>query len=114
MRISPFSSSMFEFIAAIIFVISAGAIFAILLRKIPILITLPQNGTTGIKKHSIILDAEKKIAAWFLSFKKMVWLHKVLSWVKIMTLKTEVSVDKLLHGIRKKAQKIDDEMKEKR
>jgi hypothetical protein len=105
---------MFEFIASIIFVVSLGAVLAIVLRKIPVLVTLPQNGSTGIKKHSLILDAEQKFEEWFLAFRKMVWLHKVLSWVKVMTLKIEVWVDHLLHGIRKKAQNIDKEINEKK
>ena len=104
----------FELTAIIVFALSLGAVLVILLRKIPVLVVLPQNGSTGLKKHSLILDAEQKFQTWFVSFRKMVWLHKMLSWAKVMILKTEVRVDHLLHGIRKKAQKIDKEISEKK
>ena len=100
-----------ELIATIIFVLSFGGIVFILVKKVPTLNTLPQNGTTGIKKHHYILEFENKIKDILISFEKQVLLHKILSWVKVITLKVEIKVDKLLHGIRRKAQQVDKDRK---
>jgi hypothetical protein len=93
---------MFESIILIIFVVSLGGVIFILARKMPVLHTLPQNGNTGFKKHHIILDIEKRIKEFFIYFEKQIYLHKFLSWVKVMTLKIETKVDHLLHSIRQK------------
>jgi len=103
-----------ESIILAIFVISFGGVIFLLVRKVPVLVSLPQNGTTGIKKHRLILHAENKIKGISLFFEKQILLHRVLSWVKVMTLKVETKIDTLLHRIRKKAQKIDQELKEKK
>lgn len=105
---------MMETIISIIFVISLGGVLFILARKIPVLNSLPQNGTTGIKKHHIVLNIENKVKDFLISVEKQIFLHKLLSWVKVMTLKVEVAVDNLLHSIRRNAQKIDKELKEKK
>jgi len=89
-----------ETIILAIFVCSFGGVLFVLARKIPVLSNLPQNGTTGIKKHHYILETEQKIKAFFNFFEKQIYLHKLLSWVKVMTLKIETKVDKLLHKIR--------------
>lgn len=94
-----------ESIILSIFVISLGGLTFILARKLPVLAKLPQNGTTGIKKHRYISRAENKIKDFFIAFEKQIWLHKILSWVKVITLKIEVQVDHLLRDIRKKSQK---------
>lgn len=105
---------MVEFIALIIFVLSLGGVLFILARKIPVLNTLPQNGDIGIKKHQIILDVENKIKEILISLEKQVFLHKLLSWIKVMTLRVETKIDSLLHKIRKKAQKVDKELNGKK
>ena len=93
-----------ESIALIIFVISFGGVVFFLARKMPVLNSLPQNGSIGLKKHHIILKAENKIKNIFNFFEKQIYLHKFLSWVKVMTLKIETRVDVVLRNIRKKAQ----------
>jgi len=103
-----------ELIIFIIFILSFAGVLFIIVRKLPVLNSLPQNGTTGIKKHQIILDAENKLKEILISFEKQIWLHKFLSWVKIITLKIEIRVDMMLHRIRKKAQQIDKDLKEKK
>jgi len=105
---------MLELIFLIIFIVSFGGVLLILARKITVLVTLPQNGRTGIKKHQIILDVENKIKEAFIYFEKQILLHKLLSWVKCMTLKAEVKIDHLLHSIRKKAQQVDKDIKNKK
>jgi len=105
---------MIELILFIIFIASLAGILFILARKIPVLITLPQNGHHGIKKHQIILEVENKVKDFLLAIEKQIFLHKLLSFVKVMTLRLETKVDNLLHSIRKKAQKIDKELKDKK
>lgn len=105
---------MVEIIVAIIFVISLAGLIFIAVKKIPILVGLPENGSTGIKKHRFILTLEEKVKDFAVAFEKQIYLHKILSWIKRITLKMEVKIDRLLHGIRKKAQAVDREIKSKK
>ena len=103
-----------EYIILVIFVCSFGGALFILAKKIPAINTLPKNGTVGLRKHRIISDIEQKISDVSIYFEKQIFLHKFLSWVKIITLKTEVKVDNLLHSIRKKAQQVDKNLEDKK
>lgn len=105
---------MIELIATIIFIISFSGVLFILYRKVPVLNTLSQNGSTGIREHHYIRNIESKIKDFFLLFKKQILLHKLLFWVKRLIVKAEVKIDHLMHSIRRKAQKIDKELKEKK
>ena len=101
---------MVQLIAFIIFLVSALGIVFILSKKVPALIELPQNGHHRFKKPEVIAKIEKTIKEHhFHLFEKQMLLHKFLSWVKVVTLKAEIKIDNLLHGIRKKAQQIDKE-----
>jgi len=103
-----------ESIVLIIFVCSLGGVLLILFRKIPTLNSLPQNGDSGVRCHRFILSAENKIKSVSVFFEKQIFLHKFLSWVKCMTLKVETRIDVLLQKIRRKAQQIDKQNKDKR
>ena len=103
-----------ESIALAIFVISFGGAIFLLAKKAPVLATMPKNGSSGIRKNKIVSDVESKVKDFFLAIEKQIFLHKILSWVKCLTLKIETRIDTLLHNIRKKAQKIDRESKEKK
>ncbi len=103
-----------ESIVLAIFVISLGGALIILSRKIPVLSTLPQNGTTGFQKHQYISEIENKIKKVLIFFEKQIFLHKLLSWTKVLILKIEVRVDHLLHKIRSKAQEVDKKIDEKK
>jgi hypothetical protein len=105
---------MFELIISIILVLSLGGLLFILAKKIPVLVTLSQNGTTGFRRHQFILGIENRIKETLVYFEKQILLHKFLSWVKCMTLKVETKVDHLLHSIRRKAQEVDKELNEKK
>ena len=102
---------MFEFIALIVFLVSLSVVLFILARKMPALAKLPQNYSGG--KISDISFIKKIKAHHFHLFEKQMLLHKLLSWVKVMTLKAETRIDHLLHGIRKKAQEMDKDVKNK-
>ena len=103
---------MVELIALGIFFVSAiGAAF-ILLRKMPILADLPKNGHHGFKKPELAARAEKKIKELhFHFFTKQILLQRILSKLRLWVLKIERSVDVRLHGIRKKAQELDKQVK---
>jgi len=98
---------MLEFIASIIFVGSLGLLVLMLLRKMPALAKLPQNGRSGIQKHQLIVKIEEKAEQMLVYFKRQIILHKLLSKAKCWILKLEVRIDHLLHKIRKNAQKLD-------
>jgi hypothetical protein len=105
---------MIELIILIIFICSLGGVLFILARKMPALNSLPQHGSLGIKKSKIVLSIENRVKEVFVYFEKQIFLHKFLSWAKVMTMKIETRVDVLLHKIRKKAQQVDRELKEKK
>lgn len=95
---------MVETIVSVLFILSICGITFILVKKIPVLNTLPKNGNAGIREHHYIRNIENKIKEFFSRIEKNNYLHKLLSFSKIMVLKLEVKIDKLLHKIRKKAQ----------
>ena len=100
---------MAQLISFIIFIVSVLGIFFILYKKIPVLIQLPRDGSNGFKKPEFIFNIEKKIKErYFHFFEKQMLLHKILSKFRVWTLKIERKIGELLHGIRKKAQKLDE------
>ena len=106
---------MLQLIVFIIFLISVVGILLVLYRKVPALVSLPRNGHHGFKKPQFIARIEKKIKAHhFHFFEKQMLLHKILSFTKVWTLKIETHIDAVLHGIRKKAQELDKEVKKKK
>lgn len=105
---------MLQLIVFIIFIVSLVGILFIVLKKIPVLVQLPQNGSSGLKKSKFILHIEKKIKdAYFHFFAKQMLLHKVLSKFRLLTLKAERKIGESLHIIRKKAQELDQQTKKK-
>jgi hypothetical protein len=102
---------MLELIIFIIFVISLSGVVFILYRKIESLNSLPKNGTTGLKNYKIVSSIDNKVKEISIFFKKQIFLHKLLSWTKIIVLKIETKIDILLHRIRKKAQQVEKENK---
>lgn len=90
-----------ESIVLIILAVSVGGILLMIIRKMPALNSLPQNGNIGIREHRVFVCCERKIKGVLNFFDKQIFLHKLLSWVKVLTLKIETKVDGLLHRIRK-------------
>jgi len=91
-----------ESIILAVFILSLGGVILVLVRKVPVLNSLPQNADSGIREHKIISALEGKVKNFFVFFEKQIFLHKLLSWVKVMTLKIETRVDHLLHRLRQK------------
>ncbi len=105
---------MLELIASIIFILSVIVFAFVVVKKIPVLAGLPEDGSIGFKKPDLMIKVEEKIKdTHFHIFEKQLWLHKLLSLVKIWTLKIETKIDTLLHRIRKKAQQLDKDVKDK-
>lgn len=96
---------MIELFFLITLLISIAGIVFILSKKMPALNTLPHHGSAGIKKHKAVLKIQSKVKRISTYFENQIILHKLLSWIKIATLKVERIVDEKLHKIRKKAQK---------
>jgi len=96
---------MINLIIGLIFIISLGGIIFILARKIPVLNSLPKNNSLGIKKYKAIEFIEEKFSKIYIAFEKQIFLHRILSWIKIIALRIETKVDQLLQNIRKKSQK---------
>jgi hypothetical protein len=90
-----------------IFVLSFGGVIYLLVKKMPELNSLPQSSGAGVREHRLILNIESKIKGVAVFFEKQIFLHKILSWIKVITLKIETRVDHALHKVRKKAQQID-------
>jgi hypothetical protein len=106
---------MVQLIAFIIFLVSTLVVAFILLKKIPVLAELPQNGHHGFKKPTVVSDIEKKVRDFhFHFFKKQMLLHKLLSWSKVRILKIEHKIDTMLHGVRKKSQEVAKETKRRK
>jgi|SRR3989344_8856115 len=106
---------MIQLIALIIFVFSILGIIYILYKKIPVLTELPKNGYHGFKKPEFISNLERKIKErHFYFFEKQMFLHKILSKLRVLTLKVEKRIDIILGGIRKKAQELDKNIKNKK
>ncbi len=105
---------MLQLISFIIFLVSVAVIAMILVRKIPTLKTLPENGHHGFKKHDLVVKLENKIKeTYFHWFSKKMLLHRILSQFRLWVLKLEKKTDELLHGIRKNAQELEKVKKRK-
>ncbi len=106
---------MYQLIVFVIFIASLMGVLFILYKKIPMLVRLPQNGSSGFKKPEIVASIQSKIKAkHFHLFEKQMLLHKLLSKFRLLALKAERKVDEILRGIRKKAQELDKQVKGKK
>ena len=106
---------MIEIIVFIIFLLSIAGITFILYRKIPVLVVLPKNGHHGFKKPEFFSNIEKKLKKHhFHFFEKQMLLHKFLSKIMVLVLKLERKISEHLHGIRKKAQDLDKQVKKRK
>ncbi|MSU60758.1 MAG: hypothetical protein EXS52_02480 [Candidatus Staskawiczbacteria bacterium] len=106
---------MLQLIVFIIFIASLVGVLFILLKNIPALIQLPQNGTSGFQKNEFVTNIEKKIKdIYFHFFEKQMLLHKILSKFRLLTLKAERKIDESLSVIRKKAQELDQQARKRK
>jgi hypothetical protein len=95
----------FEIIALIILFCSLIGMALIVWRKIPVLVQLPES--VGKNQESLFLQI-KKIITNINFFKKFSWyifLQKVISKIRILTLKAENKTAQWLKELREKSQK---------
>ena len=97
---------MLELILIIVFLGSLVGIGVVIIRKIPVLLERSEIIRESQTKN-IISVVRKKIKnnSLFNSFFYETFLQKLLSRIKILTLRTETKIDSSLQGLRKKSQK---------
>ena len=97
---------MTELIAIIILVFSLLGMGVIILRKIPILVTLPEV-VPKKKKESLISRLKKEIKKInpFRNFSYEIFLQKILSKIRILSLKAENRTFNWLQKLREKSKK---------
>ena len=97
----------FEIIAEIILLFSLLGIGIIILRKIPFLAELPGVPASRIHWKNISLNLKERVKVFnpFRYFSYEMFLQKILSKVRILTLKTENKTSSWLQGLREKAKK---------
>jgi len=95
----------FELIAGIILFLSFLGMAIIIFRKIPALLTLPEISQE--KKEGLILRLRNKIREINLlkNFSYDMFLQKILSKIRILTLKTDSKTFNWLQKLREKTQK---------
>jgi hypothetical protein len=103
---------MFELIATFILIISIFNMGIILIRKIPILAELPETKTPLFPK-SVFLKLKNKVKIFSSrKFSSEIILQKILSKIRILTLKTENKTSKWLEKLRQKSIKKKSNFKE--
>lgn len=96
----------FELIAGIILFGSLLGTGVIILRKIPVLVNLPEV-LPQIEKEKLFLRLKTKIKEipGLKSFSQEVFLQKILSKIRILSLKSENKTGSWLQKLREKSQK---------
>lgn len=96
---------MAELIAAVILIISILGMVAILFRKLPVLVTLPE--ILPPPKITIGQRLKEKIKTLnpFKNFSYELFLQKILSKIRILTLKTENKTFNWLQKLRERTKK---------
>ena len=96
----------YEIISIIVLSGSLLAILTIIFRKIPILAELPEI-SEGRSKENIFLRLKNKVLnlSFFKSFSFEIFLQKILSKIRILTLKTDNQTSNWLQRLRERAQK---------
>jgi hypothetical protein len=95
----------YEIIPIIILLVSLFAVLTIIFRKIPILVQLPEI-SEGRVKDGFWSKVKNKIKNFhpLRSFSSDVFLQKILSKIRVLTLKTDSKTSHLLQKLREKAQ----------
>ena len=97
---------MTELIAAIILIGSALGMFVILFRKIPILVGLPKTAERPLLNDLWQKSKERiKNLPQLKSFSSEIFIQKVLSRIRVLTLRIENKIANYLQKLREKAQK---------
>lgn len=96
---------MIELIAGIVFLGSIFGMGFILVKKMPVLVSLPEV-SEGIVRENFILRLKGRIKnlPFIKSFSLELFLQKTLSKIRVLILKLENKIANLLQKLRKKSQ----------
>lgn len=97
----------FEAVAGVILFFSLLGVGIIIFRKIPLLAELSEAPADRAQRGSISLNLKEKVKALnpFKYFPYEIFLQKILSKIRILTLKTENKTGSWLQGLRERTQK---------
>ena len=97
---------MAELIAAIILLLSVIGIAVIVFRKIPVLAEFPEiAGESLLRNFWQKLKEKIKNLPFLKSFSSEIFIQKILSKIRVLTLKIEHKTGNLLQKLREKSQK---------
>jgi len=94
---------MIELIALIIFFSSLAGMGVIVYRKIPLLLELPETPPSKFKRRDFLLKTKNSIPLKGVSIE--IFLQKILSKIRILTLKTDNKTSSWLEKLRTRSQK---------
>jgi len=94
---------MIELIAIIIFFTSLVAMAMIVFRKIPLLLELPETAPSQFNWKELLTKIKNLLP--FRNFSFEIFLQRVLSKIRILTLRTDNKTSSWLQQLREKSQK---------
>jgi len=94
---------MIELIATIIFFTSLVALAMIVFRKIPVLLELPETAPSQFNWKELLIKIKNLLP--FRNFSFEVFLQKILSKIRILSLKTDSKTSSWLQKLREKKQR---------
>jgi len=95
--------SMFEPIVLIILICSLAGMGVIIFRKMPLLLELPETVPAQFDWKELLIKIRNLLP--FKNFPPEIFLQKILSKIRILTLKTDNKTSNWLQKLREKAQK---------
>ena len=102
---------MIELILLIILILSFLGIGVILYRKIPVLVKLPEP--TGDLPKAVILRVKEKVKGFPVIRNYELYLQKILSRIRVLTLKTDSKTSHWLERLRQKKNQENDNNNDK-
>jgi len=94
---------MTEIILLAVLILSLGGIGVILCRKIPVLVKLPETSVELNQPFTLIIKKGVKALPGLKTFSYELYLQKILSRVRVLTLKTESKTGSWLERLRQKS-----------
>lgn len=94
---------MLELIALVVFIGSLIGIVIIVLQKIPVLLELPETSPTPFNWKELLIKIKNLLPLRDFSFE--IFLQKILSKIRILTLKTDSKTSNWLQKLRERTQK---------
>jgi hypothetical protein len=95
----------FENISFIILILSFFGLVVFIYRKIPVLASLPLSESVPVVGVFSRISGLLKKMPWFKNFSKEIFLHKIVSKMRIVTLRADHKTFNWLKSLREKNQK---------